>query len=162
MKEDSHKVLGYWCSSHRLDIVMGEPEKTVSYIAVLMNFMRSVVGHVASSSKAQGILRWLAKLIWHEEGDLSLMLSGPGSLASLSYAPQRWLSQLAPLRALVTRMPDLWMYLVMLSKSETVIIQGSDQGTSTSFFVAVGSLHHDPSIESISILTASYRSKRYQ
>ena len=38
---------------------------------------------------------------------------GLSSLAAVRYAPQRWLSQVGPLKAIVGRFNDIWMYLVM-------------------------------------------------
>ena len=95
-----------------MDIVSENPEKNVAYIAVIMSWMRSLIGHISGSTKAQGILRWLALLVWNSDGDASLK-DAPSSLAAVRYAPQRWLSQVGPLKAIVGRFNDIWMYLVM-------------------------------------------------
>ena len=78
-----------------------------------MSWMRSLIGHITASTKAQGIFRWFALLIWNSEGDESLR-DAPSSVAAVRYAPQRWLSQVGPLGAIVGRVNDIWMYLVIL------------------------------------------------
>ena len=97
--------------------MVGTPEKEVAYTAVVMSFMSCVVGHIASSSKAQRILRWLAKLVLRADGEMSLMLPGPANSESVSYASQRWLSQVEPLKATVARMRDLLLYLIVFKNS---------------------------------------------
>jgi hypothetical protein len=113
----SSYILCYWCCSHRMDIVSESPEKSVAYIAVVMSWMRSLIGHITASTKAQGLLRWIALLIWNSDGDESLK-DAPGALAAVRYAPQRWLSQVTPLSSIVGRINDVWMYLVMMSDEE--------------------------------------------
>ena len=112
LKETS-QILGYLCTSHRIDIVSGDAEKEVSYIALLLSFMRSLVGHIATSDRAQGFLRSIAAMIFDERGDDPQ--ASTGSLAAVSYAPQRWLSSVQPLTVLTTRIDDLVICIVCIS-----------------------------------------------
>ena len=84
------------------------------YISVLMDFLRSIIGHVMGSTRAQSLLDWIAKMIHIEKGDDPT--AATGSLSSLHRAPQCWLSDVVPLTAIVTRVGDLLMYFFALSQ----------------------------------------------
>ena len=107
------KILGFWCTNHRIDIVAGKPEKEIAYVARLLSFFRSIVGHVMGSSRAQGILEYLAKLVFEEDGEYEHTSSR--SLASIHRAPTRWLSDAAPLKAILSRITELALYLYTLT-----------------------------------------------
>ena len=112
--EGSPSILGFWCTNHRIDIVAGAPEKQIQYVSALLTFFRSLVGHVMASTRSQGILQYIAKLIFLENGVDEGVTSA--SLASVHRAPTRWLSDVVPLQQIVTRVLDLVLYLFNLTK----------------------------------------------
>eukprot|EP00973_Karenia_brevis_P095525 12427777-Karenia_brevis.AAC.1 len=61
-----------------------------------------------ASTRAQGLLEFIAKLVFAESGDTEHATSR--SLASLHRAPTRWLSDVAPLEAMLARVVDLVLY----------------------------------------------------
>ncbi len=61
-------ILGFWCTNHRIDIVAAKPEKEIQYVQELLSFFRSVVGHVMFSTRAQGILEYIAEAMYADHG----------------------------------------------------------------------------------------------
>ena len=114
-------ILGFWCTNHRIDIVAARPEKEIQYVKDLLSFFRSVVGHVMFSSKAQGILEYIAKVLFDENG--ANVDSHARSLASLHRAPTRWLSDAVPLKNFISRIQDLILYAVELSESAKKVVK---------------------------------------
>ena len=103
---NQQKIQGWWCNSHMLDLVSNAPEKQIAWVAVLLTFMRSLAGHIVASTKAQGILRWLSTIIDDSDADHETK-----SLASVHYAPQRFLSTVQPLAVICDRLDELVIYL---------------------------------------------------
>ena len=107
------KIIGYWCVSHQIDLVAHKPEKKMAFVASLVGFLRSIVGHIMGSSRAQGLLQFIAKLIYNQSGANEHASSS--SLAKVHHAPQRWLSLCAPMACIVSRVCDLVLYLYNLT-----------------------------------------------
>ncbi len=105
------KILGFWCSSHRLDLVGGKPELIFARAAEIQEFLKAVCGHIAASPKARQVLDFIARLM-----DEDTSRQSASSLGGIHFAPQRWLSSVKPMRALVTRRADLVLYMKRLQE----------------------------------------------
>ena len=108
---------GFWCSSHRIDLVSALPEKKIRFVQELLQFFRSVVGHVMFSHRAQGLLDFIATAFFFDHGENVHAKSR--SLASVSRAPTRWLSDTKPLQEFLARSDDMYLYAFELA-SETL------------------------------------------
>jgi len=109
LTDDKIKILAYWCSSHKLNLVSAAPEKSIAWVAVIMTFLRSLVGHIVYSSKAQNTLKWLSTLVDED------MEHATKSMASVHYAPQRFLSAVQPLSVICDRIEEVIIYLKTLT-----------------------------------------------
>jgi len=107
--KDKRQILAYWCSSHRVDLATAAPEKTTAWVAVLMTFMRSLVGHIVASTKAQATLKWLSTII---DEDIPHVTK---NLASAYYAPQRFVSCAQTLKTMCDRMDEVVLYLLTMT-----------------------------------------------
>eukprot|EP00973_Karenia_brevis_P092477 12412603-Karenia_brevis.AAC.1 len=104
---DTRPVIGYW-----LDVVASDAETQVAYTADLPRFLRSVISHIVASDRAKGLLDYIALLLEPPaEGD---GVASQGSLSSVWFAPQRWLSTVKPMQTLVDKMEHLLMYMLEL------------------------------------------------
>jgi hypothetical protein len=101
-------ILGYWCANHRIDLAPAAADRKFNYTTTLLAFFRSLTGHVMFSGRARGILDFLARALYDENGPNEDSTSN--SLASLHRAPQRWLGDAKPCKSFVSRIADVCLY----------------------------------------------------
>ena len=116
---NGRKILGWWCVNHMLDIISARPEKDIAWIAVILTVLRSIIGHISGSSRAQGLLKWLHDMIEEHGAD-----GHSKGLASAHYAPHRWISSAQPLKKLCEHIFDLVVYLQTLSYENRKTLSG--------------------------------------
>ena len=126
--EDCMDIIGQWCNNHRLDCVVDAGEHAVAFVALILAWLRGLCSHVWQSPKSKGILAHIASMVYSLVGDHGLDHVTSASLASLHYAPQRWLSHVAPLKSLCSRIGDIVLYLLdrKADKSKATRIWAAD------------------------------------
>ena len=107
-------VIGCWCDNHRIDVVASDCETKIAYVSDLLKFFRSVIAHIMQSDRAQGLLDYIAFLL-EPPTESEEIIASSGSLSSVHFAPQRWLSTVKPMKALVEKMEHFLLYMLELS-----------------------------------------------
>ena len=107
-------ILGYWCENHRYDQIASDAESAITYVSALLALFRSIIGHIMGSDRAKGLLDYMALLLETDDNAAPDVAQG-GSLSSVHYAPQRWLSTVKPLQVLTDKVEHLLMYALELS-----------------------------------------------
>ena len=94
-----------WCCPHRLDLVAGKAEDHEAF-KPLLDMVRRLSAHVASSKRAQGVLKGLHELFTGEWG---------GGAEGLHYAPHRFLSHSIPTSKIADSYLEVLEYVYSVS-----------------------------------------------
>lgn len=109
-------IIGYWCDNHELDLISEEPERQIVYVSNLMHFFRSIITHIMESDRAHGVLDYISLMVTAAtESSDDPAGKSVGTLSRVSFAPQRWLAQVQPMKTLVDKTSHLIMYCLELS-----------------------------------------------
>ena len=74
-----------------------------------------MIAHIVGSDRARGLLAYMAFLLEPPDEEEEKIVASAGSLSSVSFAPQRWLSTVEPMKGLCDKMDHFLLYMLELS-----------------------------------------------